>query len=93
MLERSTLSTHPVPYKSVAAALTFTVLLGPIGLLYATFWGGFFMIMLGIVIIGSFLFYPILLFWIACCIWGVRATESHNKRILKFFAQNKGVIT
>ncbi len=72
-----------LPYKSVAIALLFSVILGPVGLLYATFWGGFFMIMMGIMIMSSKLFVPILLFWIICCIWAVGAVESHNKTTLK----------
>lgn len=37
------MQTQPaLPYKSVAAALLFSVILGPVGLLYASFWGGLF---------------------------------------------------
>ena len=75
------------PYKSVAAALLFCVFLGPIGLLYASFWGGFIMILIGIVVVSSLLYFPILLLWIICCIWGVRSVESHNKKILQILLQ------
>ena len=74
---------HSLPYKSVAIALLFCVVLGPIGLLYASFWGGFFMILAGIVVISNKFFFPILLLWIICCIWGVRAVESYNKKITR----------
>lgn len=67
------------PYKSVAAALLFSVVLGPIGLLYASFWGGFFMIFVGIAVISSKFLFPILLLWIICCIWSVGAVERYNK--------------
>jgi hypothetical protein len=69
------------PYKSVAAALLFSILFGPIGLLYASFWGGFTMIFIGMVVISSKLFFPILLLWVCCCIWAVGAVEKHNKKL------------
>lgn len=70
------------PYKSVAAALLFSAILGPVGLLYASFWGGVFMIVLGIVVISHQFFFPVVLVWIVSCIWGVGAVESYNKKIL-----------
>ena len=69
------------PYKSTAAALLFSVFLGPVGLLYASFWGGFAMIAIGIVVITSKQLFPILLFWVFCIIWSVGAVESYNKKI------------
>lgn len=76
-------NTSILPYKSVAAALIFSVLLGPVGLLYASFWGGIVMVLIGMVVIASKLPVTILIFWILCCIWGVGAVESHNRKILK----------
>lgn len=70
-----------LPFKSVAIALLFTVVLGPVGLLYASFWGGLLMIVIGIIVCSSRLFFPILLVWIICCIWAVRAVESYNHKI------------
>lgn len=70
-----------LPYKSSAAALLFAVLLGPVGLLYASWWGGVFLIMLGIVVISSKYFFPILLLWLLCCIWSVGAVEAHNRKV------------
>lgn len=80
--------THPtqgaiLPYKSVAIGLLFSVILGPVGLLYASFWGGFIMIIIGIVVISNKFFFPIVLLWLICCIWSVGAVESHNKKILQ----------
>jgi len=72
------------PYKSAAVALLFCVLLGPVGLLYATFWGGFFMIFLGILVFHAAFFFPMFLFWVACCIWGVGAVEQYNKKIIDY---------
>lgn len=77
------------PYKSVAVALIFAVLLGPVGLLYSTFWGGLFMILIGIVVCNSKLLVPILLFWILCCIWAVGAAELRNKKIYQKALQGK----
>lgn len=71
----------PLPYKSVAAALVFSVLLGPVGLLYASFWGGFIMILLGIVVIANKFIFPIIVLWLVCCIWAVRSVEKHNKQL------------
>ena len=72
-----------LPYKSVAGALMFCVVLGPVGLLYASFWGGFFMILIGIVVVSNKFLVPIILLWIICCIWAVRAVESHNRKIFR----------
>ena len=83
MLQPSTQSSSAVPYKSVAVALIFSVILGPIGLLYASFWGGFILIVDGIVVVSSKLIFPIILLWIICCLVSVRAVESHNKKILR----------
>lgn len=69
------------PYKSVAAALLFSVILGPVGLLYASFWGGVIMIMIGIVVVSNKFFFPIVLVWIASCVWGVGAVEAYNKKL------------
>lgn len=79
--------TSPVrpPLKSVAGALLFAALLGPVGLLYASFWGGFSMVLVGIVVVSSRLTFPIILLWLICCIWSVGAVERHNKKI--FMAQ------
>lgn len=70
-----------LPYKSVAVALIFSVILGPIGLLYASLWGGFVMIMIGIVVVSSKFIFPIILVWIISCIWSVAAVESYNKKV------------
>jgi hypothetical protein len=69
------------PYKSTAIALIFSILFGPVGLLYASFWGGLSMIAIGIVVINSKLSFPIILLWLICCIWSVGAIELYNKKI------------
>lgn len=77
-----------LPYKSVAVGLLFTVILGPVGLLYASFWGGLIMILLGIVVFSSKLIIPVLLLWVFCCLWGVQAVESYNRKIFQGLIQN-----
>lgn len=72
-----------LPFKSVAAALMFSVILGPVGLLYASFWGGFFMTMIGMVVIKSGMFFSIALWWVACSIWSVAAAERYNRKMLQ----------
>jgi hypothetical protein len=67
----------------VAVALLFCALLGPVGLLYASFWGGFVMILVGIVVVCSKLIFPIILLWIICCLLGVKATERYNRKLAK----------
>ena len=74
-----------LPYKNTATALLFSVILGPIGLLYASFWGGVVMIPLGIVVVCSRFFFPIILIWLISCIWSVRAVEQYNKKMLAIF--------
>lgn len=71
-----------LPYKSVAIALLFSVLLGPIGLLYGSFWGGFAMVFVGLVVISSKYMLPVILLWLICCIWNVGAVESYNRQLL-----------
>ncbi len=70
------------PLKSVAGALLFAVTLGPVGLLYSSFWGGFFMIFVTLVVASTLMPFPILLAWVTCCIWAVGAVESYNRTIL-----------
>jgi hypothetical protein len=72
----------PLPFKSVAGALLFTVFLGPIGLLYATYWGGVLMTVLGFILICTKLIVPIVLFWAGCCIWSVGAVNRFNRKLL-----------
>jgi hypothetical protein len=75
-------------FKSVSTALLFTVFLGPVGLLYSSFWGGFLMIFVSMVVVSSKLPLPIFLAWAICNIWSVGAVETHNRRLLKSQAQS-----
>jgi len=70
------------PFKSVAIALLFSVTLGPVGLLYASFWGGFLMVFIGMVVISAGHIFPIILLWAICCIWAVGSVEKYNHKVL-----------
>ena len=78
--------TNALPFKSVGGALMFSVFLGPVGLLYASFWGGIVMTVLGFIIISSNLPYPIIFYWIACSIWSVGAANRYNRKLLQSMA-------
>jgi hypothetical protein len=82
----STYTSSPVtslPLKSMAIALLFTVVLGPVGLLYASFWGGAILSILGIFIVSAQLIYPIVFLWVISCIWAARAVESYNRKLIQ----------
>jgi hypothetical protein len=77
------MTTSYPPFKSVAAALIFCTLLGPVGLLYASFWGGFIMILVSIVVFSNAYVFPMILVWLISCVWGVGAVERWNRKIAK----------
>lgn len=68
--------------KSIGVALLLTFLFGPIGMLYATVWGGLIMLfvnlLVGIVTLGFglFLTWPIQLVWVAL------AVRSYNNKLM-----------
>jgi len=72
---------HHLPFKSPAGALLFSILFGPVGLLYATSLGGTLMIILGFIVVSGKLFIPILLVWLLSCIWSVTAVGKYNRKI------------
>ena len=69
-----------LPFKNLAAALLFSVFLGPVGLLYATTVGGVIMIVLGCIVASSLLFVPMIIVWLVSCVWSVIAVNRYNKR-------------
>lgn len=71
-----------LPFKSSAAALVFTILLGPIGLLYSSFWGGLFMTSITAIVLSLNLVTPAVLTWVISVIWGVGAVEIYNRNLL-----------
>lgn len=78
-----------LPFKSVAVALLFSTLLGPVGLLYASVLGGVIMIVLGFIVISSNLMVPIILVWLISCIWSTAATNQYNTKLLKVLLETK----
>lgn len=77
-----------LPFKSVAGALLFSAILGPVGVLYASTVGGLVLISLGFIVLSAKLFVPILLVWVGSCIWSVVATNRYNKKIVKAMIKN-----
>lgn len=78
-MQRSLAVQHP-PMKSLSTALLFSVFLGPIGLLYASFWGGVLMITLGFVFVAAHFLFLASVVWVGSCIWAVRAIESAYRK-------------
>jgi hypothetical protein len=72
-----------LPFKNLAGALLFTVLLGPLGLLYASSVGGIVMLLLGFVTACSKMLVPNIFVWVGSSIWSVLATNRYNKKILR----------
>lgn len=66
--------------KSVAVALLFTVLLGPLGLLYASLRGGIILMILGIAFACMHFYFLTFMIWLSACVWAVAAVESRLKR-------------
>lgn len=68
--------------KSMGAALVLTFFFGPLGLFYATVFGGLIMLMLG-AIVGLFTFGLGTFFvWPLCMVWAAIAIERHNRRLV-----------
>ena len=72
-----------LPYKNSAIALLYAVILGPIGLLYSTVWGGFIMILVAIIVLSNRYIIPVVLAWIICCIWSIMAANRYNNKIME----------
>lgn len=75
--------TPTLPFKSVAGALLFSAILGPVGLLYSSFAGGVMMIVLGVLTIRAQLLGLAIVVWLVCCIWSVAAVNRYNANILR----------
>jgi hypothetical protein len=71
-----------LPFKSVATALLFSVVLGPVGLLYASTIGGAVMIFLSFAVITNKLYVAAILLWLISCVWSVAAVNAYNKKRL-----------
>ncbi len=71
------------PFKSVVGALLLGLFLGPIGLLYATTWGGVVMLVLAVAIIPTKLPVPIAIVWLGSCVWSVIAANRFNQKLMQ----------
>lgn len=71
-----------IPTKSVGIALILTVVLGPLGMLYSTIWGGIIMSIISLIVIPCTLGIGLLIIWPICLIWAAVATSSYNKELL-----------
>jgi hypothetical protein len=72
-----------LPFKNLAGALLFTVFLGPLGLLYASSFGGILMLIFGFITVCSKMIVPVIFVWIGSSVWSVLAINRYNKKILK----------
>lgn len=72
-----------LPYKNVATAIVLCVFLGPIGLLYASFWGGLVMSFLGLLVVRYQFYYLLACLWIVCCVWTTRSVDKYNRRLFQ----------
>ena len=72
-----------MPQKNLAGALLFTIFFGPLGLLYASSFGGIVMLVLGFITVCSKMVVPVIFVWIGSSIWSVIATNRYNKKILR----------
>ena len=71
-----------LPFKSVAVALLFSTILGPVGLLYSSVLGGVVMTIITFIVISVKFSVPIILTWIGCNIWSVAATNRYNNKLM-----------
>ena len=71
------------PFRSVAGALIFCMLCGPVGLLYASLSGGIILMTAALFVLRAKLFVLLSLIWLLSCVWGVIAAQRYNERILK----------
>ena len=70
------------PTKSMGVSIILTVLLGPLGMLYSTIWGGIIMGVLSLVVGLSTLGLGLIITWPICIIWAAVATSSYNNKLL-----------
>jgi len=71
-----------MPTKSVGVSIILTVLLGPLGMLYSTIWGGLIMFVVS-ALVGLLTFgLGLVVTWPICVIWAALAASSYNKRLL-----------
>jgi hypothetical protein len=72
-----------LPFKSVAGALMFSVILGPVGLLYASVLGGVILIILTMTAVTGKFYVAATIFWLTSCVISVIAVNRYNKKIIR----------
>jgi hypothetical protein len=77
------MSQPKLPLKSVAGALLFSVLLGPVGLLYSSTLGGALLIFLTVLQVSNAFYRSAIILWLISCIWSVVAVNRYNKKVLR----------
>ncbi|MES2218813.1 MAG: hypothetical protein V4501_10430 [Pseudomonadota bacterium] len=77
------MSQPKLPFKSVAGALLFSVLLGPLGLLYSSVLGGSILMFLMFALATSAFWQSFFILWLVSCVWSVVAVNRYNKKILR----------
>ena len=77
------MSQPKLPLKSVAGALLFSVLLGPVGLLYASTLGGAILTFLMFTVATSAFWRSCAILWLVSCVWSVVAVNRYNKKIIR----------
>ncbi len=72
-----------LPLKSVAGALLFSVILGPVGLLYASTFGGALLMFLTVNLVTHKFYSSAVLMWLIACVWSVAAVNRYNRKIIR----------
>jgi hypothetical protein len=80
---KTTPARRALPLRSIAGALLFCAILGPIGMLYSTVTGGVVMMVLAVLVLRIKLPMLLVLVWLVSCIWGVAAANHYNNRLAR----------
>jgi hypothetical protein len=84
MIDNPQLRIKPtLPFKSVATALLFSVLLGPVGLLYSSVIGGSILMVLFLIAFTGKYANAMIIFWFTSSIISVATVNRYNNKIIK----------
>ena len=87
------MSNFKAPFKSTAAALLFTLVLGPIGLFYSSIIGGVVMTAFAIAAVGNVVQshspLPMATVWLFSLLWSMIAVSRYNKKLLNRVIENE----
>lgn len=81
------------PFKNVAVSILLALFLGPIGLLYSSFFGGVIMAVVLFIFLAAMTANPavqpvVWVAWLVCPFWAVLASGRHNKKMMKRWGKN-----